>query len=365
VADPEPRSDEMRDAADRRPTLVYPLETTPEYGETVEICPGVHWLRMPMAGALPFINLWALRDEGGWALVDTGLRTDLTSQGWRKVVAGPLGRGPITRLFVTHLHPDHIGLAGWITRKFGCRLWTSRLEYLQCRFLADDTGRDAPQDAIDFYRAAGWDEEPIEDYKARFGGFGKMIYQLPDSYRRVRDDEELKIGDHVWRVVVGSGHSPEHVCLYCPDLKLLISGDQVLPRISSNVSVFPTEPDGDPLRDWLESLARIKAKVPDDVLVLPAHNDPFIGLHARLDHLIAGHERGLTRLYERIREPKRAVDVFGSLFARKIGNDLIGMATGEALAHLNCLIGRGLATRTRDADGVDWYRAAGAGAAGE
>ncbi len=167
----------------------------------------------------------------------------------------------------------------------------------------------------------------------------------------------MRIGDHDWRVVTGSGHSPEHACLYCPDLKLFISGDQVLPKISSNVSVFPTEPDGDPLTDWLTSLARIKTLVPDDVLVLPAHNDPFIGLHARIDHLIRGHERGLDRLEKSLAEPKRSIDVFGSLFARKIGPDLLGMATGESMAHINCLIVRGRATASKDADGVTWYRA--------
>jgi glyoxylase-like metal-dependent hydrolase (beta-lactamase superfamily II) len=276
-------------------------------------------------------------------------------------MAESLGGLPITRLFVTHLHPDHIGLAGWITRKFHCRMWMTRLEYLQCRMLAADTGREAPQDAMDFYRAAGWDEEALENYKARFGRFGKGIYQLPDSYHRVRDGDEIRIGDHLWRIVVGSGHSPEHACLYCPELKLLISGDQVLPRISSNVSVFPTEPDGDPLTEWLQSLARIKTLVPDDVLVLPAHNDPFIGLHARIDHLIRGHERGLSRLETLLAEPKRSVDAFGALFARSIGPDLLGMATGEALAHLNCLIGRGLATAEPDDAGVLWYRAGAAG----
>ncbi len=158
--------------------------------------------------------------------------------------------------------------------------------------------------------------------------------------------------------MVGAGHSPEHACLYCPDLKLLISGDQVLPKISSNVSVFPTEPDGDPLNDWLTSLARIKTLVPDDVLVLPAHNDPFIGLYARLDHLIQGHERGLERLTKSLAEPKRSVDVFGALFARKIVPELLGMATGESLAHLNCLVERGRAVVERDDKGVNWYRAA-------
>ncbi len=168
----------------------------------------------------------------------------------------------MTRVIVTHMHPDHIGMAGWITRKFGCRLWITRLEYLMCRVLSADTGREAPEDALRFYRAAGWDQDALDTYQSRFGGFGKALHALPDSFRRLTDGEEIAIGDHVWRVVVGNGHSPEHACLYCPALKLMISGDQVLPRISSNVSVFPTEPDGDPLRDWLTSLARIKTRVP-------------------------------------------------------------------------------------------------------
>jgi glyoxylase-like metal-dependent hydrolase (beta-lactamase superfamily II) len=317
------------------------------------------WMRMPLGGSLAFINVWAIRDGEGWALVDTGMQTDPTAKAWRQVLKDPLGGDPVTRLFVTHLHPDHIGLAGWITRKFHCRVWMTRLEYLQCRMLVADTGREAPQDAIDFYRAAGWDEDARENYQARFGGFGKAVYQLPDSFHRVRDGDAFPIGEHTWRVVVGAGHSPEHACLYCPELKLLISGDQVLPRISSNVSVFPTEPEGDPLDDWLTSLARIRREVPDDVLVLPAHNDPFHGLHARIGQLIGFHEGALERLQASLAAgPKRAVDIFGLLFKRQINEHVLSMATGESLAHLNCLLRRGVAARERNADGVDWYRAA-------
>lgn len=352
----------MRDGVDEfaahRARLVYPFEQGPKPGEAVDIAPGVKWMRMPLGGALAFINVWALKDGEGWAIVDTGMQTPETTRAWRDVFAKVLGGAPVTRVLITHMHPDHIGMAGWITRKFDCRMWITRLEYLMCRMLAADTGREAPEDGLRFYQSAGWDQETIDNYKARFGGFGKAMHALPDSYRRLVDGEAIAIGDHTWRVVVGNGHSPEHACLYCPELKLLISGDQVLPKISSNVSVFPTEPDGDPLTDWLTSLARIRSRVPDDVLVLPAHNDPFHGLHTRLEHLIGGHERALSRLEKLIAEPKRSVDVFGVLFKRRITPDLIGMATGESLAHLNCLLTRGLAVREPDANGVDWYRAA-------
>ena len=344
----------------RRPKLDYPFEAgpTPGTGEALDVAPGVKWLRMPLGGALQFINVWAIADGEGWCVVDTGMQTRDTAQAWRTAFKEGLEGKPITRVIVTHQHPDHIGLAGWMTRKFDCRLWMTRLEYLQCRMLVADTGREAPEDGINFYKAAGWDEDALENYRTRFGGFGKAIYQLPDSYRRVNDGEEFLIGAHTWRIVTGCGHSPDHACLYCPELKLLISGDQVLPRISSNVSVFPTEPEADPLTDWMVSCAKVKREVPDEVLVLPAHNDPFHGLHARLDHLIAGHERSLGRLQALLtKAPKRAVDVFGALFARPIGPDLLGMATGEGLAHINCLIERGQAVAEADADGVIWYRA--------
>jgi glyoxylase-like metal-dependent hydrolase (beta-lactamase superfamily II) len=257
------------------------------------------------------------------------------------------------------MHPDHIGMAGWLTRKFNCRLWMTQLEYLNCRVLTADTGRDAPEDGVTFYRRAGWSSAAIENYQARFGNFGKYIHALPESYRRIKDGEEIRIGANTWRVIVGTGHSPEHACLYCADLKLLISGDQVLPRISSNVSVHPTEPDADPMRDWLESLAKIKREVPDDVLVLPSHNDCFRGLHARLDFLSASQERTLNRLRKTLSEPRRAVDVFAALFGRSIDesdSSLLNLATGESMACLNYLLHRGEVRRELDDTGVVRYQ---------
>jgi glyoxylase-like metal-dependent hydrolase (beta-lactamase superfamily II) len=339
--------------------LVYPFEGPPPRGKSLEVAPGVHWIRMPLPYALNHINLWALDDGDGWAVVDTGVRNEETVEVWREQFANSPDRRPLTRVFVTHMHPDHVGMAGWMTRKFGVRLWMTRLEYLTCRVMVSDTGREAPDDAIVFCRRAGWSDAAIETYRARFGNFGKHIHALPDSYRRLQDGEELRIGANAWRIVVGSGHSPEHACLYCPALKVLISGDQVLPRISSNVSVHPTEPDADPMSQWLASLAKLKREIPDDVLVLPAHNECFHGLHARIDALARGQETSLRRLRRSLGEPKRVVDVFGALFARPISESdvpLLGMATGEAVACLNHLMHRDEVKRDVDGDGVAWYR---------
>lgn len=363
----EPAADSAA-APEARAPLDYPFgKTVPEPGRAMEVAPGLLWIRMPLPYALNHINLYAIDDgAAGWAVVDTGTRTEAVAAAWRELFAqSPDGR-PISRVFVTHLHPDHVGMAGWLTRKFGVRLWMTRQEYLHCRVMVGDTGREAPDDAIDFYRRAGWDEAAIETYRARFGNFGKHIHPLPDSYRRLQDGQVLRIGAHDWRVIVGNGHSPEHACLHCADLKLLVSGDQVLPRISSNVSVYPLEPDADPLADWLGSLDKLEREVPDDVLVLPSHNEPFRGLHRRIGALRRGQHTALARLRRTLGEgPKRAVDVFPSLFGRPIPMTdvpLLGMATGESLACLNWLAARGEAWRERGADGADRWQAVAPGA---
>jgi glyoxylase-like metal-dependent hydrolase (beta-lactamase superfamily II) len=315
---------------------------------------------MPLPYALDHINLWALEDGDGWAVVDTGTRTDTNVAVWRSLFANAPDQRSLSRIFVTHMHPDHIGMAGWLARKFDARLWMTRLEYLSCRVMVSDTGREAPVEGTEFYRTAGWSEAAIETYRLRFGNFGRHIHALPDSFRRIHDGEIIRIGLHDWRVIVGSGHSPEHACLYCEELKLLISGDQVLPRISSNVSVLPTEPDADPMSEWLASLDKLKREVPADVLVLPSHNEPFVGLHTRLDKLAKGQLRSLERLLRTLAEPRRPVDVFSTLFGRPIGQDdvpLLSMATGETLACLNYLMARGQVQRTADDEGVYWYAA--------
>lgn len=323
----------------------------------LEVANGVYWIRMPLPMSLNHINLWALEDGDGWTLVDTGMNTSDIAAAWEVLLSGPLGRGQVKRILCTHMHPDHVGMAGWLTRRFQAPLWMTRLEYVTCRMLVADTGREAPPAAVHFYKAAGWHAQELERYKARFGEFGKAVYALPDSFHRVCANDEFRIGSHVWKALIGTGHSPEHLCLYCPELRLLISGDQVLPKITSNVSVFPVEPDADPLSDWLESLRSITRQVPDEVLVLPAHNDPFHGLHARTEQLIRGHESALAVLAEALSEPKIARDVFSLLFRRPVPDSMLQFATGESVAHLNCLMRRGQITRRMDEAGLAWYQA--------
>ncbi|WP_233853006.1 MBL fold metallo-hydrolase [Paraburkholderia sp. HD33-4] len=352
---------ERTDDVHARATLRYPYAKPPAPGSTIEVAPGVRWLRMPLPYRLDHINVWLLDEADGCAVVDTGTRTDEATTVWRAVCAqSSEGRNPnrVTRVFVTHMHSDHVGMAGWLTRIFDCRLWMTRAEYFNCRVATSDTGREAPADALEFYRRAGWSDAAIDVYRARFGRFGQLIHPLPDSFRRVQDGEVVRIGAHHWRVIVGMGHSPEHACLYCPALKLFISGDQVLPRISSNVSVYPIEPDANPMAHWYDSLDKLQREVPDDVLVLPSHNECFYGLHARIERLREGQNKSFERLRVTLSEPRRAVDVFSTLFARPIGEDDLGqmsLATGESLACLNYLMSRGEVQRELRGDGFFWY----------
>ena len=340
------------------PSLVYPLTTEPAVGDgrMVEAVPGIGWMRMPLREPLQFINVWLLEESDGFTLVDTGVFTEPTELAWRRALEGPLFGRPLRRIVVTHMHPDHCGMAGWLQQRVAAPLWMSRLEYLSCRAMVADTGTPAPAAALDFYRASGWDDAALERYRERFGFFGRAVSPLPASFSRLVEDATVMLGGTPWQVVIGRGHSPEHVCLYSEPRKLLISGDQILPRISSNVSVHPMEPDTDPLQDWLSSLQHIRERVSNDVLVLPAHNSPFHGLHARIDAMIASHLRKLDTLQASLTQPKRAIDVFSLLFRREITPELLGMATGEALAHLNYLMGQGCVHRRLDEQGVHWYQ---------
>jgi glyoxylase-like metal-dependent hydrolase (beta-lactamase superfamily II) len=335
--------------------IQYEFESRPDQGETMAITDGLVWLRMPLPFSLKHINLWLLRDKAGWVIVDTGVDTRTSRGVWQQTFAGAMRGDPASHVVATHLHPDHVGCAGWLVDHFDVDLWMTRDEYMLCRILVADTGRSAPEEGIRFYAGAGFTDEQIAVYKSRFGMFGKFVHPLPEAYKRMSDGDVLRFAGADWDVIVGSGHSPEHACLYDADRNILIAGDQLLPTISSNVSVWPTEPLANPLQDWFDSLEKLQQRLPEDVLVLPAHGKPFRGAHFRLRELAKDHEDRLTSLLEICASPKRIVDLFPSLYRTTINDDNRIMATGEAVSHLNYLCASGDMSNENDANDVTWY----------
>ena len=337
--------------------LTYPFGTAePASGEVMSVGPGVRWVRLHVPGPLKHINCWLIEDQGGVALVDTGMNTPGARETWKAVWRAPLAGVRVTQVIGTHFHPDHIGLAGWMCDHHDAPLVMTRGEWLTAKLLVADA-RDAVPDEVTAIRiGAAWSAEQFaEAAKRGWAGFRRIVTPMPMGYRRVKDGDTMTIGGIDWRIVTGSGHSPEHACLLNERDGLFLAGDQVLPRISPNVSLGVTEPDADPLGEWFDSIAKLK-QLPADLLVLPGHGDPFHGLHARLDALDREHRQRLDELEIFLAEPRRVVDCFGRLFRRASGQDMLGMATGEAMSHLRRLEVEGRAVReTRD--GVWWFRA--------
>lgn len=340
--------------------LTYPWgEYAPGTGQIQRIANGISWARIPMPGSLGHINSWLLDDDGGMAVVDSGMLLHSCSDAWKALFDGDLKDVAVTRVLGTHMHPDHIGLAGWLCKRFDSEVWMTRGEWLTARMLAADVRDEVPAEVLALQRGAGWGEDVLAELAAKgWRRFSRMLFQMPMGYRRIKDGDVLEMGANRWRVVVGSGHSPEHACLWNEAEGVLVSGDQVLPRISSNVSVNVSEPHADPLGEWLDSIEKLLTVLPANLLVCPAHGEPFTGLHTRLIALRDEHNRRLDDVHAAIGEtPLRAIDCFPLLFNRPISEANRELATGEAIAHLNRLIADGRA-RVAHSDGVNWYEAA-------
>jgi len=338
--------------------LSFPHAPPPAPGAVAAVVSGVNWLRMPLPFALDHINLWLLEDRGGWVIVDSGLNTEETKLHWAEILAHALGGKPVTRLIVTHFHPDHMGLAGWLTEKLKVRLWCTETEWLFARMLYLDETQGFVANALEFYRRTGVDEATRAIFAGRGNPYRKRVSAVPHRFHRLGDGAELRIDGHDWRVIVGRGHAPEHACLYSRDLDVLIAGDQVLPKISPNVSLWPQEPEADPLALYLNSLDSIKRAVPASALVLPSHGLPFRGLHARIEQLARHHEARLAELEAACGEPRTCAEIVPVLFRRKLDAHQLGFAIGETLAHLHYLVNQGRMSRAERPDGVFTYRRA-------
>jgi glyoxylase-like metal-dependent hydrolase (beta-lactamase superfamily II) len=343
--------------------LRYPLaDTLPPSGTALDVAAGIRWLRMPLPFALNHINLWLLRDRDeagreGWSIVDCGITDEHTREAWTRVFANELQGLPVLRVIVTHMHPDHIGLAHWLTEHWNCRLWISATDWYAARMASQSTTGVGGQRAADFFASHGLvDPDSQEQIRARGRYYPTMVPAVPAQFHRLQDGMELQAGERSWRCIAGYGHSPEHISLYAEGLSLpqpvLISGDMLLPRISTNVSVFESEPEANPLPLYLASIRKL-AGLPRDTLVLPSHGKPFQGLHARIGQLQAHHDERLAVTLNACRErPCSAADLLERLFRRRLDLHQTTFAMGESIAHLHALWQAGQLRRTRDSDGV-------------
>lgn len=339
------------------PGIRYPLEA-PEPGGAVAVAEGVLWLRLPLPMTLDHVNILALDDGDGWTLIDTGLNSRKTRAIWESLLAGPLGGRPVRRVVVTHHHPDHMGLAGWFQSR-GAELVTTRTAWLYARMLVLDEQPTATPEQLAFWRGAGMEAALLDQRRSeRPFNFCDMVHPLPLGFTRIAEGDTITMAGRRWRVRTGDGHAPEHATFWSEDDDLVIGGDQLLPSISANIGVYPTEPMADPLAEWLASCARFAKLAEDRHLVLPGHKLPFTGLPLRLRQMAENHESAIARLLDHIATPQSAAGCFPALFKRPIGAAEYGLALAEAVAHLNFLLQRGLARRLLSPEEIWlWHRA--------
>ncbi len=335
----------------------HPWDTPPAEGAALEIAPGVLWLRLPLPSALNHVNCYALDEGTHWTIVDTGMASRRSRTIWQALLDGPLAGKPVGRVVVTHHHPDHMGLAGWFQTEHGAELWTTRTAWLFARMLTLDE-QDAPRpESLDFWRAAGMDAARLAQRAAeRPFNFADVVAPMPLGFKRIRHGDVLRMAGRDWVMHEGAGHAPEHATFWSADCNLVLGGDQLLPGISPNLGVYATEPDADPVSDWIEACTRLANEAREDHLVLPGHKLPFTGLPLRLRQKIDNHHGALERLLAHLQTPRTAVECFAPLFKRRIDDGTYGLALVEAVAHLNHLHQRGLVARTRRDDGAWLWR---------
>jgi glyoxylase-like metal-dependent hydrolase (beta-lactamase superfamily II) len=337
----------------------------PDSGRTLPVAEGICWLRMRLPFALDHINLWLLRDHEdtpagrreGWAIVDCGIDNEDTRAAWEQVFATELQGLPVLRILCTHMHPDHIGLAHWLTARWQCRLWISATDWNAARVASTAIGdAHSGHGAADFYALHGMNDPlALAEVRARSNVYAGMVRKVPDQFRRLMHGSRLRIGANEWQCIAGYGHAPEHIALHCPALRTLIAGDMVLPRISTNISVYDTEPEANPLPLYLESIDAMRS-LPADTLVLPSHGRPFTGLHRRIDQLATHHaDRYADVLQACTRTPRSAAELLPVMFKRELDMQQTTFALGEAVAHVHALRETGQLKELRCSDGVLRY----------
>ena len=338
-------------------TLDHPWPAPPAPGDVITVAPGIKWLRMPLPFQLDHINLWLLEDGPGVTVVDTGVGLPDTRALWEHAFAAHLDGRPIARVLVTHFHPDHMGNAGWLTERWRTDLWCTQAEWLWAQLAWRSREAADVERRLEHYRRHGVGEEALARLRRRGNHYPGLVPTVAPAFHCLREGDVLPIGERRWRVLTVRGHAPEHACLHCPEAGLLISGDQVLPKITTNVSVWGEQPDANPLGLYLDSLARFRPMAAD-TLVLPSHGLPFRGLHARLAQLRDHHDARLAETLDALVEPRTTAELVTTLFRRELDTHQLSFAVGEALAHLHFLEADGRAVRAIGEDGIHRFRKA-------
>jgi glyoxylase-like metal-dependent hydrolase (beta-lactamase superfamily II) len=340
------------------PSLVFPHAQPPEPGKLIGIAPGVQWMRLPLPYRLDHVNVYLIEDADGWTVLDTGLCTDACREAWDAILRGPMAGQRLNSMIVTHYHPDHVGLAGWLADRFGLPLSMPRPEYLYSlalQYAPGDLGADMHRP---FYRRHGLSQQVTEAVLSRGHEYLRRTTGVPTTYHRIKHGDSLRLGSRAFQVITGGGHALEQAMLYRPEEHLFFAADQVIARISPNVSVHAMEPDLDALCIYLGSLSALQASVAHDVLVLPGHGLPFYGLHERIHDLMEHHEQRCAAIAESCRaRPLSVADIVPHVFQRELDEHQTGFAFGEVLAHVNHMLGRGQLALETGGDGIDRYHA--------
>jgi glyoxylase-like metal-dependent hydrolase (beta-lactamase superfamily II) len=338
-------------------TLEYLSWPAPPLGGAADAAGGVRWMRLPVPGSLAHINIWHAPGRRGRVLIDTGMNQPETCAAWEVLGAAEGLEGALSAILVTHHHPDHFGMAGQLAARFGVPVRMSAPARAAAqRSLAPLNGATAA--ALAEYRDTwGVDFEALLGSARATGTLEKLLSGMPEAGAAIVEGETVAELREPWVASLHFGHADGHVCLHWRDGALFIGGDQLLPAISSNVSLYPGLASRDPLGDFLASLERL-AQLPPETVVLPAHGQPFRGAAARVAQLQAGHAQRLAKLSEFTAAPRTTEEVVAALFgARNLEGWNRLLAFGETLAHIRYLHGRGAITRLAEAGAVRWQRA--------
>jgi len=335
--------------------LKYVSVAAPAPGSSVAIAPGVRWARIPLPMDLNHINVWLVETEGGCVIVDTGMAVQMGKDAWEAIERETFATQPVRAVFVTHIHPDHSGLAAWLQQRYGVPVFMSARTHEVLRVMATGEGRPQGGQIESFFRSHGLVDATQIQPMFNPERFARMTSGLPPVERHVADGDVLRWGGGEWTALQTDGHAEGHLCLSNAAARVLISGDQVLPSISSNIGYGFHIADPNPLGSFLDSLQRLRA-LPPETLVLPSHGVPFYGLQQRVDDLTSHHEEQLAKIAERCREPKTAAELLPTMFRRELKGMHLFLAFGEALAHLEYLVHAGRLRRT-DVAGTIRYAA--------